>query len=201
MAVYDYPNAPIIYEGRALSAKPGMMMMDRANGIGVGVVAHCEGGYVSGLVGCAAYDPSGKQIKKFAGDGGSGHMPNFLNAVRSRRSADLAAPTTVGHVSAALCHYGNISYRVGEAAEPAAIAKALEPIPAAAEIGRSMQKHLEVHGIDLAKERLALGPWLEIDPATDDITQVSSRDDTARGRARYLLHEVQRPSFAIPENV
>lgn len=202
MAVYDYPAAPVIYEGRALSAKPGMAMMDQTAGIrGVGVAMHCEGGYVSGLVGCTAYDPSGKVIRKFVGDGGSTHMSNFLGAIRSRRAADLAAPVTVGHVSAALCHYGNISLRVGEAAQPATIAQALEPIPAAAEIGRSMQEHLGVHGVDLAKQRLTLGPWLEIEPATDAITQVSSRDETALGRARYLVHEAQRPPFAIPENV
>jgi len=60
---------------------------------------------------------------------------------------------------------------------------------------------LGVHGIDLAKQRLTLGPWLDVDPATDDITQVSSRDETALARARYLLHEVQRPPFVIPEKV
>ena len=201
MAIYDYANTPVIYEGRALSAKPGMMMSDQVNGIRVGVVAHCEGGYVSGLVGCAAYDPSGKVVKKFGGDGGRGHMDNFLNAVRSRRAADLAAPATVGHVSAALCHYGNISLRVGEAAAPAAIARDLESIPAAAEMNRSMQEHLKVHGIDLTQQRLTLGPWLEIDPATDAITQLSSRDETALARARYLLHEAQRPPFVIPEKV
>jgi predicted dehydrogenase len=201
IAVYDYPKVPVIYEGRALSAKPGMAMMDQVNGVRVGVVAHCEGGYVSGLAGCAAHDPSGKVIKKFAGDGGRGHMDNFLQAVRSRRAADLAAPATVGHVSAALCHYGNISLRVGEATEPAAIARELESIPAAAGMSRSMQEHLQVHGIDLAQQRLTLGPWLELDPAADAITQVSSRDDAALARARYLLHEAQRPPFVIPEKV
>jgi predicted dehydrogenase len=201
LAIYDYPGVPVIFEARALPAKPGMMMMDQANGIRVGVVAHCEGGYVSGLVGCAAYDPAGKVIKKFVGDGGRGHMDNFLDAVRSRRAADLAAPASVGHVSAALCHYGNISLRVGETAEPAAVTRALEEIPAAAEIGRSMRQHLGIHGIDLARQRLTLGPWLGLDPATDHITQVSSRDEAALARARYLVHEVQRPPFAIPEKV
>jgi len=128
-------------------------------------------------------------------------MSNFLNAVRSRRAADLAAPVTIGHVSASLCHHGNISYRVGAAADPASVNQALEPIPAAAAIGRSMQEHLKVHGIDLAKQRLTLGPWLEIDPATDNIAQASTRDEASLARARYLLHEVQRPPFAIPENV
>jgi predicted dehydrogenase len=201
IAVYDFPNAPVIYEGRALSSKPGVAAMDHAGGIRVGVVAHCEGGYVSGLTGCTAFDPGGKVIQKFVGDGGSGHMGNFLDAMRSRRAADLAAPVTVGHVSASVCHYGNISLRVGRPADPAAIAKTLETIPAAAEVGRSMQEHLKVHGIDLAKQRLTLGPWLELDPAKDEITRVSSRNEASLARARYLVHEAQRPPYVIPEQV
>ena len=164
-------------------------------------MAHCEGGYISGLIGCAAYDPNGKLIRKFVGDGGRGHMDNFLNTVRNRRAADLAAPATIGHVSAALCHYGNISLRVGEPGEPAAIARAVESVPAAAQIYRSMQEHLNVHGIDFAKQRGTLGPWLELDPATDSITQVSSGNEAALARARYLVHEAQRPPFVIPEKV
>jgi len=201
IAVYGYENAPVIFESRALPDKPGSTVLDQVKGLRVGVVAHCEGGYVSGLVGWSAYDPAGKLIKKFGGDGGRGHMDNFLAAVRSRRTADLAAPAITGHVTAAMCHYGNISLRIGDAADPAMITRALAAIPAAAEIGRSVQQHLGVHGIDLARHRLTLGPWLEINPATDDITSVSSRDEAALKRARYLLHEVQRPPFVIPDKV
>ena len=43
-------------------------------------------------------------------------MTNFLDAIRSRRSADLAASAATGHASAGICHYGNISLRVGSPA-------------------------------------------------------------------------------------
>ncbi len=201
MAIYDYGDVPVIYDGRSLPTRSGTTVLDQMKGLRVGVVAQCEGGYAAGLVGCAAYDPAGKLIKNFGGDGGRGHMDNFLAAVRSRRAADLAAPPIAGHVTAAMCHYGNISLRVGGAAEPAVVARELEPIPAAAETGRSLLQHLAANGIDLAKHPLTLGPWLEIDPATDAITQVSSHDEAALARARYLLHEVQRPPFVIPEAV
>lgn len=201
LAVYDFPAAPVIYEGRGLPAKPGVAFMDQVGGIRVGVVAHCEGGYVSGLVGCTAFAPNGKVIRKFAGDGGAGHMTNFLAAVRSRRPEDLAAPVTVGHVSAACCHYGNISLRVGKAGGSAKIARALEPIPAAAEIGHALQAHLGLHGVDLRKQPLTVGPWLEIDSATDAITRAEPANEASLGRARYLLRETQRPPYVIPEQV
>jgi predicted dehydrogenase len=41
------------------------------------------------------------------------HMANFLKAVRSRRKEDLNAEIEVGAAAAAMCHLGNISYRLG----------------------------------------------------------------------------------------
>src|SRR5581483_4762752 len=41
------------------------------------------------------------------------HYGNFAKAVRSGRQSDLNAPIEEGHLSSALCHLGNISYRLG----------------------------------------------------------------------------------------
>jgi GFO/IDH/MocA oxidoreductase family protein len=41
------------------------------------------------------------------------HMQNFLDAVRSRNYQDLHADIEEGHLSAALCHLANTSYRLG----------------------------------------------------------------------------------------
>ncbi len=41
------------------------------------------------------------------------HMENFLQAVRSRREQDLNCRIDEGHVSAAMVHMANISYRLG----------------------------------------------------------------------------------------
>jgi predicted dehydrogenase len=38
---------------------------------------------------------------------------NFLDAMRTRRTSDLTADVEEGHLSAALCHMANISYRTG----------------------------------------------------------------------------------------
>jgi predicted dehydrogenase len=41
------------------------------------------------------------------------HVLNFLAAVRSRKHSDLACDVETAHLSSALCHLANISYRTG----------------------------------------------------------------------------------------
>jgi predicted dehydrogenase len=201
IAVYDYPQIPLIFEHRALPAKPGVSYLDQVGGLRTGVIAYCEGGTVAGLVGATAFDKSGKQIRKFAGDGGATHVQNFFDAVRSRRKADLAAPVETGHLSASLCHFGNISYRAGAAAPTAAIDSAISDFPAAGAIHRELSTHLGVHGVDLAKQPFRLGPWLSLDAIGDGITAVSSQKEGTLEYARFLLKETQRPPYVIPEQV
>jgi len=203
LVVYDYPGVPIIFENRALPAQPGVSYMDQTGGIRIGIVAQCEGGHISGLSGFAAYDKDGKVVQRFAGEGGGGHTGNFFAAVRSRRPQDLAAPVEIGHASAAVCHYGNISYRVGDPAPPAQVMGALEGITGAAEIGHSLQQHLGVHGIDLNKQPLTLGPWLELDDSRDHIKALApvGAAESRLAFAQHLLRETQRPPYVIPEQV
>ncbi len=44
---------------------------------------------------------------------GVDHFLNFVEAVKSRDAATLNAPVEEGHLSSALCHLANISYRLG----------------------------------------------------------------------------------------
>ena len=88
-------------------------------------------------------------------------------------------------------------------AGPAAVNAALAAVPAAAEIGRSMAAHLEVHGVDLEKRPMTLGPWVEFEANGDGIAGLSTSTggESALERARYLLHETQRPPYVIPDTV
>jgi predicted dehydrogenase len=45
-------------------------------------------------------------------DAGQTHFENFISCVRSRKADALNAPIEGGHLSTALCHLANISYRV-----------------------------------------------------------------------------------------
>jgi predicted dehydrogenase len=47
------------------------------------------------------------------GRSGHDHFSNFIDCVRSRKTADLRAPIEEGHISCALVHLANASYRLG----------------------------------------------------------------------------------------
>ena len=200
-AVYDYPGAPMYYEARALPAKPGVRYLDQYRGLRTGTVVQCEGGYFAGLNGGAFYDNRGKRIRTFPGDDGGNHLANFFAAMRSRRPADLTAPIEVGHASTAISHQANISYRVGAPADPAEIRSALEAFPLAGEFLEGLRGHLATHHIDIARRRLTLGRWLELDATGDGIRAVGADDPATLARARFLLKETQRPPYVIPEQV
>jgi predicted dehydrogenase len=48
-----------------------------------------------------------------SGDEGGDHYANFIQAVRTRDRKFITAPPEEGHLSSALCHLSNVSYRLG----------------------------------------------------------------------------------------
>jgi len=62
-----------------------------------------------------AYDAEGKLAGQGSGDVGQrAHIRNFLDAIRSRNRKSLNQEIYSGHVSSAMCHMGNISWRTGK---------------------------------------------------------------------------------------
>jgi len=47
------------------------------------------------------------------GNGDANHFENFINAMRSRKVADLNCDILEGHRSTVLCHMANIAFRLG----------------------------------------------------------------------------------------
>src|SRR6185312_2425614 len=104
--IHDYGDKTLVFEVRGLKTQP-------LRGANVGVIFEGSDGYVvlSSYNGGAAFDLDGKMTTKF--NGGGDHFGNFFTAVRSRQPEYLAADIEQGHLSSALCHLGNISYRLG----------------------------------------------------------------------------------------
>lgn len=125
-----------------------------------------------------------------------GHLFNFLAAVRSRRESDLRAPLIEGHLSSALVHMANISYRLGT---PHSVAAAREAVqdqgPEAVEVFDGFREHLAVNGVDFAKVQVVVGPWLEMDPQTERF--VGSSELVAQANA--LARGQYREPFVVPE--
>jgi len=118
--------------------------------------------------------------------------------VRSRRTEDLHAPVQEGHVSSAICHLGNISYRLGQPGRLRACAEALGSHPAVTEGFERVVDSLKGIDVDLDKTPFTLGPWLELDPAGGDIVKVGAGDVAQLDQARRLARGTHRAPFTMP---
>ena len=191
---HDYPTAPLLFEVRGLPSGSGSEKMDKYRGESIGVVVECEHGYMtipSSYSRVEAFDQNGASIRKF--EGGGKHFDNFIAAVRSRKSADLHADILEGHISSALCHTGNISWRLGKKMSLDEIRAAIRDNAEMGETFGRVQEHLTANGVDLTKTEATLGAFLKMDPATERFTNNSQ----ANG---YLTREYRKP-FVVPEHV
>ncbi len=150
------------------------------------------------------YDPDGKKIRRFDGPAADAqslsavHIANFVDAVRSRRREDLHAEVAQGHVSAGMCHLGNISYRLGETASPERVAAQLESRRQsgdllAGDLPDTLLRtvdHLKANGVDLAKDHLTLGPWLKFVGNEERFVDNESADT--------MLTRPYRKPFVVP---
>ncbi len=210
VVVHDYATAPLIFEVRGLPAKSGLTVstaglsgaeaagagastMDKYRGVSVGNVIDCEGGYLvtGSYFSAQAYDRDGKLMKEFKGE--DRHMANFIDVVRSRKTADLYGPIDEGHISSALCHLGNISHQVGGALPPAALKDKIKGNAALVEASGRMNEHLVANGVELTKTPVTLGALLALDPTAERFTGEGS------AAANALLTREYRESFVVPQ--
>jgi len=191
--VHYYPKAPLIFEVRGLPAGSGSEKMDNYHGASIGVVIDCEGGRVviPSYSAAIVFDKDGKQIKKF--DEGGDHFANLIKAVRSRKHTDLNADIQQGHLSAALCHGGNVSYLLGRKLSPEAIRDAVRNDAEMAEALGRMEEHLAANQVDLKKTPATLGPVLKVDVKTEQFI--------GNPKASELLTRNYRKPFLVPEKV
>jgi hypothetical protein len=115
--------------------------------------------------------------------------------LRSRNPHDLNAEVAECHLSTALCHMANISFRLGKEAGRSEIVKSLSSLPAALEAFESFQEHLLQNGANLSTSPRRLGPWLEMDP-----NQVQFTGEWAEKANAFLTREYRAP-YIVPEQV
>lgn len=200
VAVYDYESAPLIFEVRGLPLSSKIDAMPAYKGIRIGIVIHCEGGYFAGGGGGGwLYDSDGKKIRQLKGSGGSGHVANFIKAVRSQKVSDLTADIEKGHISSALCHLGNISYRLGQKMGPEKVAEGIKGNKAAGEALERFNDHLAKNDVSVKDDKVALGPALRIDPKEE--TFFSQEKYDMGDWANHMLKRTYRPPYVVPDEV
>jgi len=193
MVIYhDYPGAPLIFEVRGLPARSGSKEMDHYQRVksGVGIAIECEGGQVAvpSYNAVTAYDNDGKVVKEFKGS--EEHHENWLKAVRNRKREVLNADILEGHLSSALCHTGNISYRLGAAKSSDEIKEAIKGDKGLAEGFARMSEHLAANGVDIDKDKVTLGVPLKMDPATERFV--------GNDKANEMLTRPYRAPYIVP---
>ncbi len=161
---FDYGKQALIFEVRGLETEP---YLDAK----IGNIFHGTDGYVmltSGDLG-AAFDKEGHRIRDFSGDGD--HFGNFLTAVRDRKPEDLHADIVEGHLSSALCHLGNISYRLAEqklsVAELGSKLAGDKAALASNDLFNRLSQHVADNKLDINTTMMNVGPTLAFDSAQE----------------------------------
>jgi predicted dehydrogenase len=196
VAIYDYKPAPLIFEVRGLPRKKGDTAMDNYRGVRIGLVVQCENGYYSaGENGGWVYDNQDKKVKQIKQEGQKDHQSNFINSVRSRKPDSIVAPILDGHLSSALCHMGNVSYRVGKAVPQTELQERVKADKLATDAWERVKQHLTANGVDLAATPPTLGPSLQFDPQKERFTGTLSEE------ANQLVSRNYRAPYVVPDQV
>lgn len=199
VAFFDYQPAPLICEVRNVRSGTNPTSIGTFRNRTRGIVIDCEGGYFAGdSTGGALFDRQDKKIKDITNDGAAGrlevaHLSNFVAAVRSRKSADLACEALEGHHSAAAAHMANISHRLGQQSAPDAIRERIQGKPELVDAFERCSEHLKGNGIDLKATPAVLGPWVTFDAKQERFVGEFADQANALSKRKY------RAPFVVPK--
>ena len=184
--------------GATANGKPFRIANAKQSSAINGVAIVCEGGYA---VGTTIYDNDGKVIREFGPAGGAKEpmrpQEKFIAAVRSRRIEDLRTDILQGHLSASVCHMGNIALQCGEAmpfARAASVPDVRDNLHAAAAMDR-MVRHLQSNGLNTGALSVTLGPTLTMESRSERFVADGAE------RANWFLRDSYRAPFVVPEVV
>lgn len=188
VCIFDYGDKTIVAETRGLKTeqfRPGFTG---------GWLFHGTEGSIAGT---SLFDPDGKMVSTFTAKRKSeNHFANFIGAVRSRKREDLNAEIIEGQQSTALCHVGNISWRLGREASVTEVREQLSKLKVHDNVHETLDrtvKHLGDNKVELDKTKLVLGAVLSLDSDREAFV------DNPHANA-FLTREYRRPFFVPSES-
>jgi predicted dehydrogenase len=119
----------------------------------------------------------------------------FINAMRTRKPEDNNCDAETAHLSSALIHLANISYRLGQ---QGTYDKARGTIGDNKEVVASLERirdNSKAVGVPIDKTVYTIGPVLTFDPASEKFTGERAEE------ANKLLTRNYRAPFIVPESV
>lgn len=186
VCLFDFGDKTIISETRGLKTEPFHPNYKS------GWILYGAEGILSGT---SLFDFDGKLIRTFEGKTES-HFANFLQAVRSRKREELNAEILEGHQSTALCHIGNISWRLGREVAPTELQQELQKAPASQQTMEALDRtlaHLRENNVDPEKSKLTLGPLLRLREEQESFVNHPQAD-------ALLSREYRKPFVVPPES-
>lgn len=212
--IYNYKGKTIVCEVRGLKSPPYFLPVGDKVGAQIGIIFYGSEGYgIQAPYGkgniysvCYAYDLKGNVVKEFRSVDAQGrltpdqnatdrHVSNFVDAIYANDPKKVTADARCGELSAALAHYGNISYYLGEnnKVSPAELKKAIQSIKSFDDnedtLFRTIQ-HLESNGVDLDRTPLSMGVQLDID--------LEKETFIGNEQANAMMTREYRKNFEVP---
>jgi predicted dehydrogenase len=164
----------------------------------IGIIVECENAtiVVPDYNSAQVYDKDGKFVKTYGKTvdavdltgGASGHHANWVAGIRKGSSEGIHAPVRECHLSTALVHSANISFRLGAKKSAGEIKEALKASSGLSEAFGRMAEHLGRNGVNLDEAKATLGAPLTQDTKTELFTganaEAANRDLVAKRTGR-----------------
>ena len=194
VTLFEYDDVLLLFETRGLvnkvdprGTKKFPSKVDNEFYTTEGVV---RGGKFYPKEGGKEYDVEVKPIHVTPG----GPFGSFIECVRSRKVDEVNGEIEEGHYSSALCHLGNISYRLGKQVPFSETPVGFGDNELAHDSIDMLKENLVgALGMDLGKQSYTLGPKLTFDPKSEKFV--------GNAEADKLLTRDYRAPFVVPEEV
>ncbi len=195
MSVFDFGGPLVVFETRGLVVKQPKGATKKFPFKVDNEFYTTEGVVIRGTF----YPKGDKKPEKIRFDGPKvtpgGPFGSFIATVRGGKAKDVNAPVDKGHYASAICHLGNVSYRLGKETPFSRKPKYLGDNERVIETLEMVKENLSGVGVKLDQTEYCLGPLLKIDTKTEKFVGENAV------AANKLLTREYRKGFVVPEKV